>query len=215
MNKNKLTLLIDKYFAKQRYTFISKKELYNCVSVFIEAIDNNNKILVCGNGGSASDSLHFVGELQKSFLLPRKLSKTDKESFPKYKNSDFLIESLQYGLPVFSLVNEMSLLTAISNDNGGNLIFAQQVWSGGKKNDILFCISTSGNSKNILLAAQVALAKRMQVVSLTGCNKSELETYSTITIHAKSSITYEIQEEHIVIYHLIALIIEEYYWGTL
>lgn len=164
----------------------------------------NNKLLICGNGGSASDSLHIVGELMKSFTKKRDLSHELKQKI----KDEFLIEGLEMGLPVISLVSEISLITAFSNDKNPDLVFAQQVINYGKQGDILLCISTSGNSKNCVYAAKVAKALDMIVISLTGKNDSLLKKISDSTIMVPELETYKIQELHLPVYHALCLAVE-------
>lgn len=204
-------------------TFIKNNpQLDSCLESIINAEEllkttfyNNKKLLVCGNGGSASDSMHIVGELQKGFLLPRDLTESEKNSLAGFEDSEFLQLHLQRGLPAISLVSEISLSTAIMNDNGADLCFAQQVWSMGNRDDALLCISTSGNSRNVVLAAQVAKAKQMKVISLIGNNKNaKLCCLSDIVISTPAKDTYRIQEMHLPIYHLICTLLESEFYSV-
>ena len=124
----------------------------------ITCYDIGGKLMVCGNGGSAADCEHIVGELMKGFCLPRSLSSADKDHLATSCEEDavFLGKKLQYGLPALSLVSHSSLITAIANDIDTEIIFAQQIWGIGKAGDTLLAISTSGNSRNVVLAAKVA-----------------------------------------------------------
>lgn len=139
--------------------------------------DAGGKLLVCGNGGSAADSEHIVGELMKGFKSPRKL--TSKQA-DELKNVDpelgtVLAENLQGALPAIALDGHPGLTTAYMNDCEPLLCFAQQVNGFGKVEDILLGISTSGNSKNVLYAAVVAKAKGMKVIGLTGQKENKLQ----------------------------------------
>ena len=130
------------------------------------------------------DSLHIVGELMKSFVLPRKLENKYvdkiKNIFPK--EAEYFINNLQSSLPAIALVGETSLITAYSNDNNSELVFAQQVLGYGNEGDILIAISTSGNSKNVIYASQISKVKGMKVISLTGKLGGELKDISDINI---------------------------------
>src|SRR5690606_5122652 len=116
------------------------------------------KVLVCGNGGSSADSDHIAGELMKAFEIPRPLNLKIRESLiNKYgQRGELLAASLQQGLPVISLSANTALITAISNDLGGDFIFAQQVAGYGRPGDVLMAISTSGNSQNVVDAILTA-----------------------------------------------------------
>lgn len=186
-----------------------KKQILDSCDILISSYKNGNKLLVCGNGGSAADSEHIVGELMKGFILPRKLS----SDLMKKIDDDTLTDALQYGLPSISLVSQTALSTAFSNDQLPTAVFAQQVLGYGKKGDVLLCISTSGNSLNCVYAAKVAKALEMKVVSLTGEKDSKLKELSDITIQAPSKETFKIQEYHLPIYHAICLAIENEFYG--
>ena len=201
-------------------TLICPKELLSCestihnaIDLMIKALENKRHIYVCGNGGSASDALHIVGELQKGFMLSRPLQQNFKNKLFQYEDGEFLVKNLQQGLPVHSLVGEVALITAISNDLSGDLLFAQQIVSCCSEGDILIAISTSGNSKNIIYACEVAKAKGMKIVGLTG-NKphSRLSTYADVLISAPTNITYKIQEYHLPIYHYICQSLEQHFF---
>lgn len=185
----------------------------NAFNVLKNCFARSGKLLICGNGGSAADSLHIVGELQKDFKIKRSLNEQFILNLENMEDGHCLAENLSPGLPAVSLVSEVSLLTAISNDMGANYCFAQQVLSLGKENDVLFCISTSGNSSNIVFAAETAKALGLKVISLIGNNSTaKLKKYSDIVIDVPHSETFRIQEYHLPVYHLLCALIElEFY----
>ncbi len=187
---------------------LNVKEVIEATELLINSFPQN-KLLVCGNGGSACDSEHIVGELMKGFVLKRELNKELKDKI----GDDKLSSVLQYGLPAISLVSQVGLSTAFSNDQLPQAVFAQQVLGYGRENDVLMCISTSGNSENCVYAAKVAKALNMKVISLTGSKNSKLEELSDITIKAPTDITYQIQEYHLPIYHAMCLAIENEFYG--
>lgn len=173
------------------------------------------RLLVCGNGGSAADSLHIVGELMKGFALSRKLSADWEEKFKQVcpEMAPYLMENLQGALPAISLVSETALSTAYANDQAPDLSFAQQVLGQGKAGDVLLCISTSGNSTNVLYAAAVARAMELRVIGLAGQGGGRLKELSDVCICAPSRITYQIQEYHLPIYHALCLALEREFFG--
>lgn len=173
------------------------------------------RLLVCGNGGSAADSLHIVGELMKGFALPRKLSADWEEQFKQVcpEMAPYLMENLQGALPAISLVGETAMSTAYANDQAPDLSFAQQVLGQGKAGDVLLCISTSGNSTNVLYAAAVARAMELRVIGLAGQGGGRLKGLSDVCICAPSRITYQIQEYHLPIYHALCLALEREFFG--
>jgi len=200
--------IIDTLFNK--FPELKNHSIINSIELLTECYKNNHKILVCGNGGSASDSMHIVGELMKGFELERKLKKeTQLKIFNTYpNNAQYFIDNLQQALPAISLVSEIALNTAYSNDKAPDLLFAQQVLGYGKKGDILIAISTSGNSNNVIYAAQMANIQKMKIISLTGENGGKLKNHSDITINAPSNNTHIIQEYHLIIYHALCAAIE-------
>lgn len=198
------------FYTNNPNLLVCQQDIELAKHIFIKCFTENNKLLVCGNGGSASDSLHIVGELQKSFAKKRPLTDQQKELFKNSKFEDLLCNNLENGVCALSLVSEVALNFAISNDIGADFCFAQQVWSVGKKGDVLLCLSTSGNSKNVVLAAHTAKAKEMIVIGLTGQNmNSELNRVADVCINAPSANTAEIQELHLPIYHYLCQSIEE------
>ena len=172
-------------------------------------------ILLCGNGGSAADCEHIVGELMKGFALSRKLSADWEEKFKQVcpEMAPYLMENLQGALPAISLVSETALSTAYANDQAPDLSFAQQVLGQGMAGDVMLCISTSGNSTNVLYAAAVARAKELRVIGLAGQDGGQLRGLSDVCICAPSRITYQIQEYHLPIYHALCLALEREFFG--
>lgn len=183
---------------------ICAKDIEKALALMIDTYKNDGKFLVCGNGGSASDADHIVGELMKGFKLPRKV--TDERIPEKLR------EKLQGALPAISLCSQTSLMTAIANDNDADMIFAQQVYGYAKGNDLLIAISTSGNSKNVVNAVKVAKSLGVKVIALTGETGGELKQFADVTICAPSTETYKIQEYHLPIYHYLCAKVEEYFY---
>lgn len=181
-----------------------------------EAFANGSKLLVSGNGGSASDSEHIVGELMKEFKLKRQVF---REQADKLKNISpelgvKLAEHLQGALPAISLTGHSSLTTAFMNDSDPELVFAQQVNGYGNPGDIYWGISTSGNSKNILYAAVAAKSKGLKVIGLTGANENRLMEFTDCCIRVPETETYKIQELHLPVYHCLCLMLEDHFFGA-
>lgn len=172
---------------------------------------NGGKMLIAGNGGSAADAEHIVGELMKGFENNRKISEVYRDKLVKLDEEmgRMLADNLQMGLPAIALDGHPALSTAYMNDCEPLLCFAQQVNGYGKTEDVFLAISTSGNSKNILYAAIVAKAKGMKVIGLTGANDSKLSEIADITIRSSQTRTYMIQEHHLPIYHCLCLMLED------
>lgn len=180
-----------------------------------ESYKNGGKLLVAGNGGSAADAEHIVGELMKGFKLPRKPREDFVEKLIR-ENSELgavLAENLQGALPAIALDGHPALSTAYMNDCEPLLCFAQQVNGYGKAGDVFLGISTSGNSKNVLYAATTAHAKGMKVIGLTGAKSSKLEQMSDVCIKVPQTETYMIQELHLPVYHCLCLMLEDEFFG--
>jgi len=177
----------------------------------IDCFESGGKLLLCGNGGSCADADHIVGELMKSFEKKRPLPEAFKEGLQiaSPEHGDYLARNLQNGLPAISLCSHTSLLSAISNDMDADLIYSQQITAYGRENDVLFAISTSGNSQNVVYAAITAKAKGLRVIGLTGHQGGKMKQYCDTSICVPSSTTAEVQEYHLPRYHTICRIIED------
>lgn len=192
-----------------------EQEIIDAYLIMENAYENGGKLLIAGNGGSAADSEHIVGELMKGFKMPRK-SKDDyakKLIDAEPELGKVLAENLQGALPAIALDGHLALSTAYMNDCEPLLCFAQQINGYGKEGDVFLGISTSGNSKNVLYAATVARAKDMKIVGLTGQKASKLSDYADVTVKAPSAETYMIQELHLPIYHCWCLMLEDHFFG--
>lgn len=179
-----------------------------------DAYSSGGKLLVAGNGGSAADSEHIVGELMKAFVNPRKLDEEYVNALisANYELGKVLSENLQGALPAIALDGHIALSTAYMNDCEPLLCFAQQINGYGNKGDVFLGISTSGNSKNVLFAAVVAKAKGMKVVGLTGAKESRLSKMVDVCICVPETETYKIQELHLPIYHTLCLMLEDHFF---
>ncbi len=191
-----------------------KSDIIQAYEILKESYENGGKLLVAGNGGSAADAEHIVGELMKGFEKARTLDSYMQEKLKEVDSTlgEVLAKNLQGALPAIALDGHPALTTAYMNDCEPLLCFAQQVNGYGKENDVFLGISTSGNSKNILYAAVCAKAKGMKVIGLTGAKDSELAKLADVTIRSSNTRTYQIQEHHLPIYHCLCLMLEEYFY---
>ena len=195
---------------------VCKDDILKAYELLEEAYSQERKLLVCGNGGSASDSEHIVGELMKEFKLKRKVDANQAEAM---KNMDpemgeTLAENLQGALPAICLTGHSSLTTAFMNDANADLVFAQQVNGYGKTNDVFMGISTSGNSKNVCYAAITAKSKGLKVIGLTGQKESKMTKLSDCCIRVPETETYKIQELHLPVFHCLCLMLEDHFFGA-
>lgn len=201
---------LDNLIARYPALEVCREDIVAAYDTLETCFKNGNKLLVAGNGGSAADALHIVGELMKSFVLPRKLSKELCEAIDKNsEHAGYLKTNLHMALPAIALVGEVSLTTAYSNDVAPDLVFAQQILGYGNAGDVFLGISTSGNSQNIIYAAEVARAKGMYVIGLAGKTGGKLADKCDVCVKVPEIETYRIQELHLPVYHYVCLELEE------
>ena len=208
---NALTKLLSKY-----------PELHVCsddIELAYETIRNSfqsgGKLLLCGNGGSASDCEHIVGELMKGFMKKRQLGDdSQKELIEQWPlNGEYLAKNLQGALPAISLTSNSALMTAYSNDVAADMVFAQQVYGYGNTGDVLLGISTSGNSANVLNAIQVATVLGVNTIALTGKTGGRMKKFCDISICVPYESTPDIQERHLPIYHTLCIMLEDSFFS--
>ena len=161
----------------------------DCVNLIVAAFRNGNKVLFCGNGGSASDAQHLAAEFSGRFYLDRD------------------------ALPADALHCNTSYLTAVANDYSYDLIYSRIIKGIGNKGDVLVGLSTSGNSKNIVAAFETAKEKGMITIAFTGASGGKLKENSDYLINIPSNDTPRIQESHITLGHIICQLVEEKYFA--
>lgn len=206
-----IDLLVERYASLES----ARNDIVAAYLLLEESYENGGKLLVAGNGGSAADAEHIVGELMKGFKLPRKPEADFAEKLVEENQElgSVFAENLQGALPAIALDGHPALSTAYMNDCEPLLCFAQQVNGYGKSGDVFLGISTSGNSKNVLYAATTAHAKGMKVIGLTGAKDSKLKDMSDVCIKAPQTETYMIQELHLPIYHCLCLMLEDNFFA--
>lgn len=212
---SKIEAHIDYLIERYPKLSVCRDDIMTAYELLEAAYSNGRKLLVCGNGGSASDSEHIVGELMKEFKLKRKVY-SDQAAALKAIDPELgqvLADNLQGALPAICLTGHSSLTTAFMNDANADLVFAQQVNGYGKPGDVFLGISTSGNSKNVLYAAVNAKAKGLNVIGLTGAKENKLMKYADVCIRVPETETYKIQEYHLPVYHCLCLMLEDKYFG--
>ena len=183
---------------------VCQEAIRQSTEALIHAFQSGNKLLLCGNGGSASDCEHIAGELIKRFSRPRPLSAELSESL-----GEDLSQNLHGGLPALPLPSMIGFHTAFTNDDNPEYAFAQQVLALGKPGDVLFAISTSGNSKNLVHAVKTAKAMDLKTIGLTGESGGLLAPLCDFSIQAPASETPRVQELHLPIYHAICTVVED------
>ena len=213
--KENIAKHIDVLFERYPELDFNREYIKKAYELLEQTFLNGGKLLVAGNGGSASDAEHIVGELMKGFEKQRRLPVEYKDRLinENEKLGNVLADNLQMALPAIALDGHIALSTAYMNDCEPLLCFAQQVNGYGKAGDVFLGISTSGNSKNVLYAATTAHAKGMKVIGLTGAKSSKLELMSDVCIKVPQTETYMIQELHLPVYHCLCLMLEDKFFG--
>ena len=189
-------------------------ELGAALDLLVAAFRAGNKLLVCGNGGSAADSEHIVAELMKGFLKRRPISPAQAAQLEAAGKADgkTIAQRLQGALPAISLASPLSLITAIGNDIDFEMVFAQQVYGLGRDGDVLLGISTSGNSRNVSNAVIVAKALGLGTIVLTGRSGGTLAPLADVSIKVPADDIAEIQELHLPVYHWLSTELEEIFF---
>ena len=189
----------------------TREDILKAEKALITAFKNGNKLLICGNGGSCADCEHIAGELMKGFLSKRPLSEEQKAEMKA--NCSEIEEKylllLQRAVPAISLPSFTALNTAFCNDVEPELVFAQCLMGLGKKDDILLCISTSGNSKNVVAAALTARALGIKTIGLTGKTGGKLKSICDICVCVPETDTFKVRELHLPVYHYLCARVEE------
>jgi D-sedoheptulose 7-phosphate isomerase len=192
-----------------------KSEIGKAANCLIACYEQGKKVLVCGNGGSCSDSDHIVGELMKGFENIRPVGDKLKNQLNECagERGIYLAEKLQQALPVISLSANNALITAVANDADFSLVFAQQVMGYGNEDDVIIGISSSGNSQNVINALITAKAKKMNVIGLTGETGGMMKAFCDILINVPGKRTIFVQELHVPIYHTLCLMVENHFFS--
>ncbi len=192
-----------------------QQQISSAIETVINCYKNGGKVLICGNGGSASDSSHIVGELMKGFLKKRPLS-TDERAEMKAACpglTDDMLDNLQGSLPAINLTEGSAILSAFANDVDPEMVYAQLALGYVKKGDVLIGITTSGNSKNVLNACYVAKSRGASVIGLTGRDGGKLKTAADNCLIVPECETFKIQELHLPIYHCICAAVEQAFYN--
>ncbi|QHW33523.1 SIS domain-containing protein [Paenibacillus rhizovicinus] len=184
--------------------------------LLVDSYKGGGKLLACGNGGSASDSEHIVGEMMKGFMSKRPVPASFRDTLTRLfpDDGELLADRLQGALPAISLVSHSALMTAFANDVSAETVFAQQVYGYGRAGDVLIGLSTSGNSLNVVRAMQVASALGVRTIGLTGRDGGLLKELCDVTIRVPHERTPDIQERHLPIYHALCMMVKEAFFGT-
>ena len=208
-------IILDELISRYPRLENLRSEIGKAAGCLISCYRHGNKVLICGNGGSSSDSDHIAGELLKSFENRRPLNESLKERLQSEskERGSYLAEKLQAGLPAISLSAHTGLMTAVANDTDASLVYAQQVAGFGTSGDVLLGLSTSGNAQNVLDAALTARAIGMTVIGMTGETGGKLKSFCDILINVPERRTAYVQELHLPVYHTLCLMTENHFFG--
>ncbi len=187
---------------------VCRESIRSAYEAMAKSFEENHRFYVCGNGGSASDALHIVGELVKSFVAHRTIDADFAAAV-----SPEMVANLQGALPAHALVENSALSTAYANDVNPDYVFAQQVYAYARKGDCVMGISTSGNSKNVLHALEAAKGRGAVTIGLTGRDGGKMKELCDVCIVVPEQETYKIQELHLPVYHALCIMLEDYFWG--
>ena len=186
----------------ERYPNLSecKSDIIKALELILDTYKSGGKLLLCGNGGSAADCEHIVGELMKGFLKKRRVT---GEKIPKE-----IRDKLQGSLPAISLPSQSAIISAFSNDISPEMVYAQLVYGYAKAEDLVIGISTSGNSVNVLKAVELAKCIGVKSIAMTGKSGGKLSEIAMVSIKVPETETYKVQELHLPIYHYLCAEIE-------
>ena len=210
-----LSSILKRTIKRHPLLLSSATDIKEAFDLLDKSYSNKHKLLICGNGGSASDSEHIVGELMKSFAYKRVLSNEIKSKLiaASVEKGALLAEKLQPALRAISLTSHPALNTAFANDVDPALVFAQQVMGYGDKGDVLLAISTSGNSENVVNAVITAKALGVITIGLTGKKGGRLKEICDLAICVDGIDTAAIQELHLPVYHVLCMMLELRFFG--
>ncbi|MFZ2654742.1 MAG: SIS domain-containing protein [Victivallales bacterium] len=203
----------------QRYPELKEIEysISEAFSILKNSIEKEGTVFTCGNGGSASDADHIVGEFLKSFMIRRKATGKFKEDALKIFGQDDggkICDGLEDGIRAIALNSNPAFVTAFSNDSSPFMVYAQQLYVLGRKGDVLIGISSSGNAVNVLNALKVAKIKGITSILMTGSGEGKCTRFADCCIKVPSDKTYVIQEYHLPVYHALCAMIEEHFYGA-
>mgnify|MGYP003676179697 FL=1 len=191
-------------------------DVQSAYEILVTAYTADHTLYTCGNGGSAADADHIVGELVKGFMLKRPLPAPAQSALVEEHGAAgrFIADHLQGGLPAVALTAHAALTTAFANDVAPELVFAQQINTYGRPGDVLLAISTSGNSTNVLHALRVARTRGVHTLGLTGQTGGQMAALCDVCIKVPFVSTPQIQERHLPIYHALCIAVEAHFFGA-
>jgi len=212
-NHPDIQTLLDEFIRRHSRLEFLLPVLLEVLQKLVTCFTQNGTLFVCGNGGSYADALHITGELMKSFERKRPLPATDQEKLRELPFGEDLAQYLEVGLRAIPLGLNGSLNSALENDIPLRyMMFAQELYALGRPGDVLIGISTGGNAKNVIMAMSVARIKGIITIALTGENGGQMATVADLALRVPGNRTFQVQEEHIAVYHLLCAMVEAYWF---
>lgn len=213
MSSNKI---MDRFLADVPEWKSHVPQLQAAIEMICDGHRRGALLMTCGNGGSAADASHIVGELVKNFRIMRPIDRALREKILAVDPAGGAVtaEKLQQGIRAASLSAESIVLTAMGNDVDFSMCFAQQVSALGRPGDIVLGLSTSGNSPDVVKALQVARAMGLKTIGLTGRRTCAMQSVCDVLFQAPADETYRIQEFHLALYHVICAVVETELFGA-
>lgn len=202
--------IYEELFARYSSLRFFENYVKEAFQIICTTYENGGTLYLAGNGGSASDCEHIVGELLKSFKKHRPVDAKTAEGLKALgKEGEYLRRHLEGALPAVSLISQTSIITAFANDNSWETAIAQQLYGLGRCDDCLLMLSTSGNSENCVYAALLAKVKGIKTIALTGAEGGRLKEICDVCVCVPETETYKVQELHLPFYHCLCAMLEE------
>lgn len=189
------------------------EELRQAYELVVACYRGGGTVYVAGNGGSAADASHIVGEFMKGFVKRRPVPEADVAELSSYPDGAYLSQHLQVGLRAVSLMSQEGITTAVQNDLGGDLGPAQQLYALARPGDVLIGLSTSGNARNVALACQVAKLRQVGIIGMTGRKGGLLKSLADVCLCVPEDETFKVQEYHLPLYHALCMMVEETFFA--
>ncbi len=213
--KKQTLVAMEEFYVRYPQMAYLRPQIESAVAEITARVEKGGKILVCGNGGSAADCEHIVGEFLKEFYIKRPVPSAMREKMESAygEAGKYLADNLQGSIPAISLISQSGIMTAYANDAAPDLCNAQQAYGYCTDKDVLIGISTSGNSKNIYYALLVANLKGTYTVGLVGQKGGIMKDVCDVTFAVPETETFKVQECHLPLYHLICRAVENEIFG--
>jgi len=203
--KKQTIVAMEEFYSRYPQMAYMRPQIESAVAEITARVEKGGKILVCGNGGSAADCEHIVGEFLKEFYIKRPVPTAMREKMESAygEAGKYLADNLQGSIPAISLISQSGIMTAYANDEGYENAFARQLANWAEKDDVLVVISASGNSPSVVRAAEFMHSRGGKVIAMTGFGGGKLKELSDICLHADDDHYETVEDAHSIFCHLI------------